>query len=63
MGFDEIMNNLHEIIGCSILCENVYKTYYTASDLIRNGTVKLKLEPKLKTLLNGMNFQHTENGQ
>jgi len=62
MIYNEIMQNLNEIIGNNRISENVYNVFKTTEKLINNNEVIFKIDPNIKTILNGMGFTKNKNG-
>lgn len=62
MIYDEIMQNLNAIIGNNRISENVYNTFKVSEKIINNNEVIFKIDPNMKTLLNGMGFTKNETG-
>lgn len=56
MIYDEIFNNLTEIIETNKDCKNVYNTFKAAENIIKNKEVLFKIEPKMTKLLCGSAF-------
>jgi hypothetical protein len=56
MIYDEIFNNLKEIIQAKKNYKNVYDTFKVTEDIIKNKGVLFKKNPNMKKILNGSAF-------
>jgi len=56
MIFDELLQNMREIINTNNECENVIEVFNFGEKLIKNNEVRFIIEPKNTTMLKGMFF-------
>jgi len=61
MIYDEIFNNLTEIIETNKDCKNVYNTFKAAEKIIKNREVLFKIKPNMTKMLNGSAFGMEKN--
>jgi hypothetical protein len=62
MIYDEIMQNLSEIIGTEKNSENVHKIFKNAEELFQKKEIIFEVNPRKAGLLNGMGFTKNESG-
>ena len=60
MIFDELLQNMKEIINTNNECENVIEVFNLGEKLIKNNEVRFIIEPKNTTMLKGMFFKGNE---
>ena len=58
-----IIGNLSKIIENNNSSDIVYNTYIVSENAIRNNLVSFKIDPKLDTVMSGMNFSTYETGE
>jgi hypothetical protein len=58
-----VIANLDSIMDNSQNNEMVYNTFSVSRDAVRNNEVTLKIDPRLDTVLSGMNFSIYESGE
>jgi len=58
-----IINNLSRIIENNRASEHVYNTFVFSDNAVRNRMVNLTIDPRLGTVLGGMNFTIYESGE
>jgi hypothetical protein len=62
MIYNEIMQNINEIIGTNKVGENVYNTFKISEKIIQDKEATFKFEPKMTGLLNSMGFTKEKTG-